>query len=275
MQIENWKLKIGQYTLPDFFFLISFFFFLSSFIFSQTNSAQKTTDDIFAETDQRNYGDGASTIYKNEHSGALLVHSFGWGGNFRKGKHITAKLRSIYSIEAVGMKHPKEYKSYNPHNGNNKGYVYGKLNTLTIFRPAAGIQKIMFTKEGKRGVQVSYVLLGGVSLGFVKPVYLEIDQGRSLPPRTEKHDPEKQSQADILGRSPILKGVDEGKIYPGLHSKIGFNFEYAPQENIIRAIETGIAVDAFYKPVPMMAYFENKQFFITYYVSWHFGKKSF
>lgn len=254
---------------------IIFSLLISTAVFSQIISADSLKDEIFVETQARNYGDGASTIYRNEVSGGLMVHSFGWGGNFRKGKHITAKLRGIYSVEGLAMKHPKEYKSYNPHSGSNKGFVFGKLNTLTIIRPAAGIQKIMFTKEGKRGVQVSYVLLGGASIGFVKPVYLEISQGSALPPSTEKYNPEKHTLSTILGRAPILKGIDEATIEPGLHSKIGFNFEYGPQETLIRAIETGIALDAFYKPIPIMAFIENKQIFLTYYVSWHFGKKSY
>lgn len=237
-------------------------------------------NDIVEETKQRSFGKAeGSTIYKNEMYGGLLLHSFGWGANFRKGKHITARLRRVYSIEACGMKHPKEYKSYNPHKDNNKGFVYGKLNTLTIFRPSAGIQKIMFTKEGRKGVQISYLLLGGASLGFVKPVYLEIAPPLGSPPGTmsqsERYDPEKHTLDKILGRAETLKGIDEGTFYPGLHAKIGFNFEYAPQEDLIRAVETGISADAFYKPVPMMAFIENRQFFITYFVSWHFGKKSY
>lgn len=244
--------------------------------------AQVQTDtlDIVDETNTRNYGNaGAGTIYKNEISGGLLLHSFGWGGSIRKGKHITAKWRRIYSFEASGMKHPKEYKSYNPHKENNKGFVYGKLNTLTIFRPSAGIQKILFTKEGKKGVQVSYIALAGASIGFVKPIYLEIVPPLNAPPSTpaqsERYDPEKHTLDKILGRSPVMKGIGEGTFLPGLHAKIGFNFEYAPQENLLRAIETGISADAFYKPVPMMAFIENRQYFVTWYLSWHFGKKSY
>lgn len=238
------------------------------------------TNNILEETNKRSFGTGeASTIYKNEIYGGLLVHSFGWGANFRMGKHITAKLRRIYSFEVSGMKHPKEYKSYNPHKDNNKGFVYGKLNTLTIIRPAAGIQRILFSKEGRKGVQVSYFLLGGASFGFVKPIYLEIAPPPNSPantaPQSERYDPEKHTLDKILGRAETIKGLNEGKFYPGLHTKLGFNFEYAPQEDLIRAIETGISADAFYKSIPMMAFIENRQFYITYYISWHFGKKSF
>jgi hypothetical protein len=253
-------------------------FFLGQYTFSQEPSASPEGKDyshILSETTKQNFGEtGSSTIYKNEISGSLLLHSFGFGANFRKGKHITAKLRSIYSIEAVGMKHPKEYKTFNPNKDNNKGFVFGKLNSLTVLRPSAGIQKIMYTKEGKKGVQVSYMALAGASIGLVKPVYLEISQG-SRSPSTEKYDPEVHTLDRIRGRAELLKGIEETKIYPGLHSKIGFNFEYAPEEEIIRAIETGIAIDAYYKKIPMMAFVENRQFFITYYVSWHFGKKSY
>lgn len=263
-----------------FSFILVFLLLLAPGIFSQVPEPESDAGGIIEETNKRNFGTGdASTIYKNELSGGALLHSFGWGVSFRKGKQITAKWRKIYSIEALGMKHPKEYKSYNPHKDNNKGFVYGKLNTLTIIRPAAGVQKIMFTKEGKKGVQVSYMALGGVSLGLVKPVYLEIapppGSPGNTPPQSEKYNPEKHTLDKILGRAEMIKGIDEAKFYPGLHAKFGINFEYAPQEDLIRAIETGISADAFYKPVPMMAFIDNRQVFITYYVSWHFGKKSY
>ncbi len=249
--------------------------------FSQANPIiESDVNDIIDETSQRNSGSGdASTIYKKENYGGLLLHSFGWGGNFRKGKQINAKLRRIYSIEACGMKNPKEYKSYNPHKDNNKGFVYGKLNTLTIIRPAAGIEKILFEKVGKKGVQISYVLLGGASLGFVKPIYLEIapppGSPSNTPPQIEKYNPEKHTLDKILGRAETLKGVDESRVFPGLHAKLGFNFDYARQEDLVRAVETGISADAFYHQIPMMAFIENNKFFVCYYVSWHFGKKSY
>lgn len=241
---------------------------------------ESDSDDIIDETLQRSSGE-AGTIYKNELYGGLLVHSFGWGANFRKGKHITAKLHRIYSFEISGMKHPKEYKSYNPNKDNNKGFVFGKLNTLTIIRPSAGIQKTLFTKEGKKGVQVSYILLGGASFGFAKPVYLEIEpppgSAPNTPPQTEKYNPdnERHTLGNILGRAESLKGLGEGSFYPGIHSKIGFNLDYAPQEDLLRAFEIGISLDAYYKRIPMMAFIENRQLFITYYLSWHFGKRSY
>jgi hypothetical protein len=223
--------------------------------------------------------------YMSDKSGGLLVHTNGFGAFFRQGKRINGFKKRILSAEIVNMKHIKEAKSFNPYNEDAKGFVYGKLNSLLVLRPSIGIQKTLYSKETKRGVQVGYTILVGPAIGLLKPIYLEIASPNivSYETRTiERYDPNKHSIDMIYGRAAATRGIEETKIYPGLHAKFGFNFEYAPEDEMIRAIEVGVSADAFYKTVPIMATFngipdenqpQNHQVYLTIYMHWQLGKK--
>jgi hypothetical protein len=71
----------------------------------------------------------------------------------------------------------------------------------------------------------------------------------------------------------MLSGFDKLKLYPGLYLKGGFNFEFGEANDRIKAIEIGTTVDIFPKPVPVMAFKDPDYFFITGYLSFHFGKR--
>ena len=209
------------------------------------------------------------------------MHSSGFGLDFRKGFRKTGFKKNILSLQLVNMRHPKEIKTKNEPNSNStansqSGFFYGKLNSLYILRPSFGRQKVLFSKEARKGVEVSYILFGGASLGLLKPVYLEIARPTVSSRNSisiEKYDPEKHDRDQIYGRASGLHGIDEIKLYPGLHGKFALNFEYAAQDNLIRALETGAALDIFHEEVPIMAMTDNNQFYFTFYINIIVGKK--
>ncbi len=217
-------------------------------------------------------------FYRSFLSGGVTLHSNGMGLNFRKGKRKTGFKKHLFEAELVTMKHPKEYKSFNPYFDDSRGFVFGKENALLVLRPSYGRQRILYTKDAKRGVQISYLIMGGPTLGFVKPVYLEIASsgqiGRVVV-STERYDPEEHSLDEIFGRAPMLTGINELSVIPGGQAKFAFQFEYAPEDDLIRAVETGFVVDFFAKEVPIMAFADNRQLFYSFYINWQFGKKSF
>jgi hypothetical protein len=139
------------------------------------------------------------------------------------------------------------------------------------------------------GVEVRGFFYGGFDLGFAKPSYLYINyydfvDNNLITNRTvlERYDPKRHfpdigtnpnTLSDIYGRGPLLSGFDKIKLYPGLYVKGGFNFEFGEANDKIKAIEIGAAVDIFPKPVPVMAFVDPTYFFITGYLSFHFGKR--
>lgn len=229
--------------------------------------------------DQSIYDEAGRTLYSREIYGGPLVHGDGWGGTFLYGKYTTAKDRTLYGLDIVTMKHPKEIKSFNPSYQDARGYFYGKLNTLFIMRPTFGKKHRITEKLRKSGVEVNYVWGIGPSFGFLKPVYLQI-LGAEFPSQTittERYDPEKHFANNIYSRASWFKGLGETRIYPGAFGRFAFNFEYAGDNTGIRALEVGTSLDAYGETLPIMADLagigSNKQFYLEFYIALHFGSK--
>ena len=233
---------------------------------------------------QQTVYDETRILYKKELHGGILAHGDGWGINFFHGKHRTAKSRRMLGIEIVGMKHPKEIKSYNPYYEDSRGYFYGKLNSLLMLRPGYGRKHRITEKIRKSGVELNYVWAIGPALALLKPVYLQIGHRideRDGPPYDsiveERYDPQKHFANNIFGRASWFRGFNEMGIRPGVFGRLALNFEYAGDNTGIRALEVGTTVDAFPDVVPIMAEVEgvvNKRFFLEFYLALHFGSKT-
>ncbi len=248
---------IRKAIIPIFFFSI----FTTTF-------AQQT---IFEETVVK---------YDNEIAGGVIIHTNGFGANFRYGKFLTGFKQRMYQLEIANWKSSREIKSFNPFYEDVKGYVYGKLNTVTMFRPSIGTHKSFVSKQRLSGVSINYTALVGPTIAFLKPVYLEIGRNGSAnfqPPyeniSTERYDPEEHQYLNIYGRAPLLKGIGELKLYPGIHTKLGLNFEYANTNDVLKAIEINLSADAFLEELPVMAFSDNQQFFLTLSVNLLYGIK--
>ncbi|MBL4625238.1 MAG: hypothetical protein JKY42_08885 [Flavobacteriales bacterium] len=217
--------------------------------------------------------------YQSEVYGGFMFHTNGWGLSINKTRRIEDNKKWLFSADLITMTHPKEAKRLNPYIDNTKRYVYGKLNYLTVFRPSIGRQKVIYNKGKKRGVQVAYSYNIGVAVGLTRPVYLEIAYPSILgrpegsTPSTEIYNPQIHNPDMILGRASYFKGFDKTNVYAGLHGKLGLSFEYASADNLVRSIETGLAVDVYFKQVPLMAFAHNQRVFLTGYLSFYFGKK--
>lgn len=225
--------------------------------------------------------DDVQLLYRNEQVFGVLAHSNGWGFNYRRGKHLTGYKKLLYEVEFVTMRHPKQIKTQHPALESSKGYFYGKLNSLNILRLGVGFQNVIYSKQDRRGVEIRYIANAGASLGFAKPVYLEILYETPVRDKfnisTEKYDPKNPRHVPdwIYGRAPFLKGFDQTKIYPGGYAKFGLSFEYADADDDIKAIETGVSVDVYPAVIPIMANARNNQVFVSLYINLLYGRKWF
>jgi hypothetical protein len=225
------------------------------------------------------YDDPSRTLYRSEVYGGFTAHGDGWGLFLYNARYTTARQRRLLGVEVVGMKHPKEVKSFNPYYEDSRGYFYGKQNSFLIVRPMIGRKTMLAEKVRNSGVEVSVVWGGGPSLGLLKPVYLQIGKP-GIPYEVivvEKYDPAVHSVNNIYGRASWFTGVGEMSLRPGLFGRFAFNFEHATTGTGVKAIEAGATFDAFLEEVPIMAEVdgvENKQFYLEFYVSLQFGKKT-
>jgi hypothetical protein len=255
------------------------FLFISLICFSA--SAQEQKSELKDDLTRLQNGEDLNVLYRNESSFGIYVHTAGGVGiAYRRGKHITAKRKRMYEIETQNFKHPKEIRSINPYYENAKGFVYGKLNSLLIFRPGLGIQNVLYQKSDKKSVEIRYSYFIGAALAFAKPVYLEIKEiGNPFDPQSpaspQRYDPEKHSIDEIYGKAPFLKGIEKTTLYPGGYAKLALSFEYADRYNGLKAIETGAVVDIYPRVIPIMAYNKNQQVFVSIYLKIIWGKKWF
>lgn len=241
---------------------ISLFFFFCSFSLLH---AQET---IFEEK---------TTIFKSESSFGIGMHTNGFQLTYRYGKFLTGFTKRIYEIEVANIKHPREIKSIYPFEEDVRGYIYGKLNTFIAVRPSVGFQKIIFPKQSIRGVSITYIAQLGPSLGLAKPVYLNIVESEVFRNRVitkKKYDPEEHTTNNIYGRASFFNGIGETKLYPGLFSKVGLHFDYSTDRETLRSLEVGLQLDAYLKEVPIMAFAENRQFYLNFYLAIFFGNRN-
>jgi len=233
-----------------------------------------------AQTSEATIFDEAVILYDRSVYGGAILHTNGWGAHVTFTKNKGAFKSRLLQLDVVGMKHPKEVRSYNPYYDDSRSYIYGKLNNFFIIRPSIGKKYLKFDKIRKSGVAVGYNWRVGPSLGFTKPVYLEIGipgeggQFQYVDVIVEKYDPDKHKPEDIFGRASGLKGFSELRLNPGVHGAFGLNFEYDPEREGIKGIEIGATVD--YYPlgeIDIMAFADNKALFFNFYITLQFGAK--
>ncbi|MGB1040521.1 MAG: hypothetical protein ACPGVD_06595 [Flavobacteriales bacterium] len=215
--------------------------------------------------------------FRSEWFGGLNLHTNGWGVNLTRGKFKTYKKYNLYSFDFVHIKHPKEYKiRYQVAPGNfARAFKYGKLNSFYNARFSYGQQRMVFEKLRDKGVEVYFNWKTGVSLGLLKPIYLEIiniQDGISVISE-EKYNPDNHNESNIYGKGAFGSGFSDMKIAPGGHIKGGFKFELAKKRENIFAIETGLILDIFPTKIPILAYSKEEVLFYNFYINILFGKK--
>lgn len=222
-------------------------------------------------------GQNNKASLRKEYYGGVQIHTSGWGGTFTYSKFNTFKKKNTYTIDFASMKHGKEFKRTSTNDERAKGYFYGKLNTLNVLRLNKGTKKVIYEKKRKQGLQIAHNISYGVTLGLLKPVYLEVlkvNSNQDVRVVTEKYDPELHHINNIYGRSSNLTGLSELSIVPGVNLKTGFIFEFANDREKVKSLELGIGLDAFYKRVPIMSEIKNNFLYPTVFLNLQFGKKT-
>lgn len=214
-------------------------------------------------------------VYRNIKSFGGFIHSRGMGLTYRKGKMETGFRARMLDISLLTMRHPKEIRSVNPFSDNAGGYIYGKLNSVILLRTGFGKRFVVHPEGDKGGVETGFSLFGGASWALIKPVYLTVfyfDDQTGVREKTERYDPNKHFPDNISGRAPFVKGLNESQFNAGLYGTFSLDFEFGKQQKRLRMIETGVAVDAFARPISMMAFAPRNQIFVTLYIRLLYGK---
>jgi len=214
-------------------------------------------------------------LFRDESSFGAFLNSSGFGINYRYGFWRNARTQFILEGNLDYVKHPKEVKIQVPFSYSTRRYVYGKENLFWELKGLAGWQKELFRKIDKTGISVRLFYGGGISAGFLKPIYYEVYTitpfGEAINPEYKKFSLGLFHQENIGGRGPFFMGFNELKVVPGLAGKMGLSFEYSERDAILHALEAGIGLTVYPKKIPIMATEQNNFLFLSLSVGYRFG----
>lgn len=221
-------------------------------------------------------------IYAKQNVFAFHLYSDGWGAMFEKGFQKTTYKTNLFSIELGERKHPKEVKLFDLSTGGGfifgNPLIYGKENNFYHLKLGVGQSYLIGGKGNKNGVAVSAVYKGGLSIGGLKPYFVDINdpatgQLRAIRWEGGKGEFDEYFLGAPLGGSGVFKGFSEMKIVPGLFAKGGLRFDYGRYNEVVSAVEVGVNVEFYTQEMPIMIFNEAKRTFYNVFVALEFGKR--
>lgn len=234
----------------------------------------------------RQMEEGENT-YERDFSIGGRLNTDGWSGFIEMGYRKSREKVNYFQFEFAEKKHPKEDKKPGAFKGvdiggfvyTEKPYIFGKQNNFYQAKLGLGQRRLIGGKGNKNGVEVTALYYGGISVGLLKPYYLNVQDQATGQSIEVKYGQDTAYDALFLNRTRIIGGAGFGKgwseisIVPGLHAKTGLRFDWAKFNDIVSALEVGVNAEYYTKEVPIMILQENKQFFFNAYLSLQFGKR--
>ena len=250
--------------------LVSVVLFATSTVVAQERSIQ--------QLDQKNF------YYDREWDFEMTVYSNGFAAGLNLGQNKTYYKTAFWHADIGFLRHNKEYRQSNnpPLSGlgeSSKAFVFGKQNNLYILRIGKGLRYLFGEKSREKGVRISFQGEAGPSLGFLRPYYLRVfsnDIQGNLSDIKYNEDTEAEflDRNQIFGGTGLANGWNEINVRPGIHGRLGTQFEWSQQDKVISMADFGIILDYFFTDVPIMIIDENQSLFINVYIALRLGRKS-
>lgn len=201
----------------------------------------------------------------------IRLRTNGYGAFYELAKYQSQRVSMTYSIELDETKHNKEDKKFilfgNP-------YVYGKLNNFYNLKLGIGQQRIIGQKGNKNGVAVFGIYSGGVSVGFLRPYYVEYNNnGVGEIIKYTPEDSVKFVEGPIIGAAGFSKGWNELKLKPGAFAKAAIRFDWGRFNEVVSGLEAGISVEYYSSKIPLMLFQDDKQLFLQGHIAILFGRR--
>lgn len=225
-----------------------------------------------------------SALVKQEEEGVLVytrqtvfgveLRTNGYGAFVEHGRRRSVKATTTFAFELTEIKHPKEEKGMGTNFFANS-YVYGKMNNFYQAKLGVGQQILLGQKGNKNGVAVTAHFQGGLSLGLLKPYYVDamdgVGQSRSV--KYDSPDSTLFLSGNVSGGSGFTRGWDELKLKPGAFAKASMRFDFGRFNESVQALEIGLSVDAYADKIPILVYTEPQQLFFQGHIAFVFGRR--
>ncbi len=212
-------------------------------------------------------------LYRNSFCTGVHFNTAGWGFYGELTKQKTYKYHHVVGFQATNIHHKNEFKITTI--TGTRSFFYYKLNSFVSLRPTIGGNLKLFEIKRDNGIEVQLKWKLGPSLGFLKPVYLQIRKSIGVfESPVERYDPEIHEYSVIEGRASWFKGIGESSFNIGVHHKLGFNFNFAKQKDGISGGEIGFQFDYFpANEIPIMFGADNYKLFTAFYLQFELGSK--
>ncbi|MEO6915785.1 MAG: hypothetical protein ABI151_09190 [Chitinophagaceae bacterium] len=259
--------------------------------FAQQNTRVKTPPKNDKKVEKRQRSNSIMKMEEEEGEVTFKTHSVfgikiatdGYGLLYEKGKMISPRKVNILQFELNEKMSTKEEKTTTGFDffGNVSSAKYGKANNFYQLKVGYGQLITLGGKANKNGVSVSVLYAGGLSLGLLKPYYVDVEKENTRERLRVKFSDTLPQGSNYLikGASGFTVGWAEVKVAPGLHAKTALRFDYGRFNESVAAVEAGVNAEYYTPAVLQMAigtqYRVERNFFFNAYIAIEFGKRKF
>jgi len=210
--------------------------------------------------------------YRKQSAFGLQLRTDGYGLFYELGRAKTPRYTNLYLLEITEIKDPKEDKQSGTGGFLGNPLIYGKINNFYQGKLGFGQQYIFGQKGNKNGIAVMGIYQAGLSLGFLKPYYVSVnDNGTERDIKYEDDNALFLEQA--MYSSGFSKGWNELKLEPGVFVKGALRFDFGRYNEQIQAIQIGLSVEGYNKKIPILALKEGERLFFQGHLAFLFGRR--
>jgi len=216
-------------------------------------------------------------IYEKQSAFGLKFNTDGFSLFYEHGKYKTITKTNLWWVELGERKdkHQERTSAIDYTSGGISSYVYGKENNFYFLRAGIGQQRLIGNKGNKNGVAVSAIYGAGLSLGMLKPYYLQeqLPNGSQGDVKYSDNNALFLDYNNILGASGFTKGLGEIQFVPGITSRAALRFDYGRYNELLSAIEVGLNLEYYTKEMQIMVQGSSPKLFFNAYAAIVFGKR--
>lgn len=155
-----------------------------------------------------------------------------------------------------------------------KDYVFGKLYYAYLLQLVRGYQYIIAPRTITSPLQVSLQGGLGLSVGILKPYYLEIAVPVSSTQaviEVDTYDPLRHSYTDIVGEADFYLGFDRIQMIPGFVVQAGVMMDVGKDPSLIRGLAVGMRIQGFARPLQTLYQRAGRSLWAAGYMAFYIG----
>lgn len=216
-----------------------------------------------------------NSLRKKSFSLGAFTHTYGIGISFDQFRWLSNNYGLKFGVDVASYKNRRENRIESLyHDQGGKPYIFDKLNYCYFFSFQFGIAKPIVRRTEFSKLHIHAYAQAGFSLAVLKPYLVEVavavpGTGNAI----VKIDQNSRRYVfqDIVGEADFFTNMGSLTAMPGGRIKSGILLDVALQNFIIRAVDVGLQVDVFNKPVPIMDVTSNPQYFLGGYLGFMIG----